>query len=70
MVALTFCHFTALTEYAKCGEVHTCIVHYNETEVKNLFETEVTESQILARSLLKAFTFALAQAKSQSNVSS
>jgi len=42
---------------------HTIFVHYNNTEVKNLFEEEVTENQFLGRTLLKAFTVAATYAK-------
>lgn len=39
------------------------MVFFNETQVKNLHEKEVTESQILGRSLLKGFTLATAEAR-------
>ncbi|KAL1124261.1 hypothetical protein AAG570_002031, partial [Ranatra chinensis] len=48
---------------AKKDCVHTALVHYNDTEVANIYETEVTESQVIGRSLMKCFTFAAAQAK-------
>lgn len=37
---------------------HTIFAHYDPTEVKNIFETPVTESQILGRSLMKSFSVA------------
>lgn len=48
---------------------HTLFVHHIETDVKNLFEEEVTESQIFGRSLLKAFTVAASYAKAKYGVS-
>ncbi|KAL3288344.1 hypothetical protein HHI36_002792 [Cryptolaemus montrouzieri] len=42
---------------------HTVFVHYDQTEVKNLFEEEVTEDQYYGRSLLKTFTVAASYAK-------
>ncbi|XP_075222331.1 mitochondrial ribosomal protein L37 isoform X2 [Lycorma delicatula] len=44
-------------------QVHTAFVHYNETEVKNLFGTSVLETQMLGRTLMKAYAFAVAQAR-------
>lgn len=38
--------------------VHTIFVHYDPVEVKNLTELSVTESQILGRTLIKAYTMA------------
>lgn len=43
---------------------HTLFVHYNNSEVKNIFEDEVTEDQISSRALVKAFTVAASYAKS------
>ncbi|KAF4522968.1 hypothetical protein B566_EDAN009558 [Ephemera danica] len=48
---------------AACGRVHTAIFHFNETKVVNLHEEQVTEEQILGRSLMHVFTVALAEAK-------
>lgn len=48
----------------KFNNVHTAFVHFNKTEVNNLHETPVTKSQILGRSLMKAYAFAVANAKS------
>ncbi|XP_026743157.1 39S ribosomal protein L37, mitochondrial [Trichoplusia ni] len=42
---------------------HTTWLHFNSTEVKNVYETPVTEDQILGRSLTHAFTVASAYAK-------
>lgn len=42
---------------------HTTWLHYNSTEVNNIFETPVTHEQILGRSLTHAFTLASAYAK-------
>lgn len=44
-------------------QIHTAFVHYNETEVQNLYGEKVEESQILGRTLMKAYAFALAQAR-------
>lgn len=55
--------FTALTENASFKHVHTAIIHFNATEVHNLYKTPVLESQTTARSLMKAFTIAAAQAR-------
>lgn len=49
----------------KFNNIHTAFIHYNETEVKNLYELPVTESQILGRSLMKSFAFAVANARSK-----
>lgn len=43
--------------------MHTAIIHFLETEVHNLYKTPVLESQTIARSLMKAFTIAAAQAR-------
>lgn len=42
---------------------HTIFAHYNPEEVKNIYETPVTESQILGRSLLKSFAVAASCAR-------
>ncbi|GJQ76180.1 mRpL37 [Trypoxylus dichotomus] len=42
---------------------HTLFIHYNPEEVKNIYEEEVTETQIHGRSLLKSFTVAASYAK-------
>ncbi|KAJ8946418.1 hypothetical protein NQ314_008900 [Rhamnusium bicolor] len=42
---------------------HTIFMHYDKEEVKNLFEEEVTESQIFGRSLLKSFTVGASYAR-------
>lgn len=49
----------------KFNNIHTAYIYYNETEVKNLYETPVLPSQILGRSLMKSFAFAVANAKSK-----
>lgn len=49
----------------KFNNIHTAYIHYNETEVKNLYETPVVESQIIGRSLMKCYAFAVANAKSK-----
>ncbi|XP_014270739.1 large ribosomal subunit protein mL37 [Halyomorpha halys] len=51
-----------LTSDAKLKKIHTAVVHYNETQVANLFETPVTSDQILGRSLMQAWIFAMSQA--------
>jgi hypothetical protein len=45
------------------------MVHYNEQEVKNIYEQPVEEHQIYGRVLLKAFTAAAAQARHNYGVS-
>jgi len=52
-----------LKEGAKYSNVHTIMIHYNNQEVKNIYETPVEESQIIGRVLLKAYTAAVAQAR-------
>ncbi|XP_026314915.1 39S ribosomal protein L37, mitochondrial [Hyposmocoma kahamanoa] len=42
---------------------HTTWLHYNSTEVNNVYETPVTPTQILGRSLTHAFAVATAYAK-------
>ncbi|XP_050428661.1 39S ribosomal protein L37, mitochondrial [Adelges cooleyi] len=49
----------------KFNNIHTVFVHFDDTEVKNLYETPVVESQILGRSLMKCYAFAVANAKSK-----
>lgn len=49
----------------KFNNVHTAFIYYNETEVKNLYETPVSKSQIFGRSLMKCYAFAIANAKSK-----
>lgn len=49
----------------KYNNVHTAFVYFNETEVNNLYETPVLPSQILGRSLMKSYAFAVANAKSK-----
>jgi large subunit ribosomal protein L37 len=49
----------------KFNNIHTAFIHYNETEVKNLYETPVLQTQIIGRSLMKCYAFAVANAKSK-----
>lgn len=42
---------------------HTTWLHFNSTEVSNIYETPVTPPQILGKSLTHAFTVASAYAK-------
>ncbi|KAF5272436.1 hypothetical protein FQA39_LY07904 [Lamprigera yunnana] len=42
---------------------HTVFVHYNNLEVKNLYEEEVTVAQFLGRSLMKTFVVAATYAR-------
>lgn len=49
----------------KFNNIHTAFIHYNETEVKNLYETPVLQTQILGRSLMKSYAFAVANVKSK-----
>lgn len=48
---------------------HTIILNFSKIETYNLYETEITESQIKARSMVKAFTVAAASARAQYGVS-
>uniref|UniRef100_A0A1B6G2X7 Large ribosomal subunit protein mL37 n=1 Tax=Cuerna arida TaxID=1464854 RepID=A0A1B6G2X7_9HEMI len=48
---------------SKYSQVQTIIVHHNHTEVKNIFDAPVQESQLLGRSLMKAYTMAVTQAR-------
>ncbi|KAJ4435100.1 hypothetical protein ANN_23675, partial [Periplaneta americana] len=43
--------------------IHTAVINYDETQVKNIYETPVTEEQVLGRTLLKSFATAAAQAQ-------
>ena len=43
--------------------MHTIFVYHDKTKVKNLTELETTETQIVARALLKAFTAATSTAR-------
>nr|XP_018906949.1 PREDICTED: 39S ribosomal protein L37, mitochondrial [Bemisia tabaci] len=44
--------------------IHTAFLHFNaDTEVKNLYDEPVTDSQFLSRSLVKSFAIAAAQAR-------
>ncbi|KAG5882912.1 hypothetical protein JTB14_023374 [Gonioctena quinquepunctata] len=47
----------------KKSHPHTLFIHFDREIVKNLFEEEVTESQIFGRSLLKTFTAAASYAR-------
>lgn len=51
------------------NRVHTAFIHYNETEVKNLHDSVVTEDQTVSRSLMKAFAITAAQARQLYGVS-
>ncbi|KAK3929041.1 39S ribosomal protein L37, mitochondrial [Frankliniella fusca] len=42
---------------------HTAFFHYDPSEVKNLYEEPVTESQFLSRTLVKAFAVAASRAQ-------
>ncbi|XP_046402014.1 39S ribosomal protein L37, mitochondrial isoform X2 [Ischnura elegans] len=45
------------------ASLHTVFFHYNETEVKNLYDLPVTEKQFMGRSLVHTFAVAAAQAR-------
>lgn len=69
-ISLDECNIYVKNEFVspiagKFNNIHTAFVHFNETEVKNLYETPVLETQILGRSLLKSYAFAVANAKSK-----
>lgn len=61
--------FSAIKPVFQKIHPHTVFVHYNPTEVKNIYEEEVTDEQFLGRTLMKAFTVAAAYAKQNSGVS-
>ncbi|BES87653.1 Ribosomal protein L37 [Nesidiocoris tenuis] len=48
--------------FQKCN-VHTAIVHLNSTEVANIHDLDINRDQILSRSLMKAYAFAIAEAR-------
>lgn len=66
-VRINFCvrdfHAAVKIQNTPFKYAHTALIHFNETEVKNLHGTAVTEDQIIARSLMKSFTIAAAQAR-------
>lgn len=43
-------------------------MHYNKLQVQNIYEEEVTETQIFGRALLKAFTVAASYARQKFGV--
>lgn len=47
----------------RLSHVHTIFVHFNGTEVSNLYETDVLDTQVEGRSLLKCYAFAVGQAR-------
>jgi len=53
----------SIKEGVKCKKVHTIVVHYNNSEVRNIHGSPVTLPQLLGRSLLKAYTAAVTQAR-------
>ncbi|XP_021942029.1 39S ribosomal protein L37, mitochondrial isoform X2 [Zootermopsis nevadensis] len=53
---------------SKFPYIHTAIFHCNETEVKNIYETPVTEEQVQGRTLLKSFAVAAAHAQQRFGV--
>ncbi|KAI5746187.1 hypothetical protein M8J77_000919 [Diaphorina citri] len=55
--------FFPLHPNASHPHIHTALIHYNDTEVKNSYATPVTDSQVMGRSLIKAFVMAAAQAR-------
>jgi hypothetical protein len=60
--------FIAVLQGSQFPHIHTAVIHYNETEVKNIYETPVTEEQILGRTLLKSFAIAAAYAQQRFGV--
>lgn len=48
---------------------HTIFLHYNKSDVKNIYEEEVTEEQILGRNMVAAFAAAGAYARQLYGVS-
>lgn len=60
--------FAAVNKNARISHPHTIFVHYNKTQVKNIYEEEVTDAQISGRALLKAFTVAASYAKQRFGV--
>lgn len=48
---------------------HTAFFHFDPSEVKNLYEEPVTESQFFSRTLVKAFAVAASRAQQLYGVS-
>lgn len=61
--------FSAIKPRVSVSHPHTTWLHYNSTEVSNIYETPVTPIQIIGRSLTHAFTVASAYAKQIHGVS-
>ncbi|XP_046740405.1 39S ribosomal protein L37, mitochondrial [Diprion similis] len=59
----TLRNFYPIEKNSQWMNVHTIFAHFNPREVKNIYETPVTESQILGRSLLKSFAVGAACAR-------
>lgn len=47
------------------NNVHTAFINFDVTEVQNLYETPVLETQIFGRSLMKSYAFAVANARAK-----
>jgi hypothetical protein len=62
--------FLAILQGSLFPHIHTAFFHYNETEVKNIYDTPVTEEQVLGRTLLKCFAVGAAHAQQRFGVSS
>ncbi|KAF6207959.1 hypothetical protein GE061_016408 [Apolygus lucorum] len=45
------------------SNIHTAIFHFNSTETANIHDLDVSQDQFLSRSLMKAYAFALAEAR-------
>lgn len=61
-------HVFPVLQGSQFPHIHTAVFHYNETEVNNIYETPVTEEQVLGRTLLKAFAVAAAHAQQRFGV--
>lgn len=54
---------------ARLSHAHTIFVHFNGTEVANKYDTDVLDTQVEGRSLLKCYAFAVGQARFKYGVS-
>lgn len=61
--------YLAILNGTSFNHPHTILLHFSPLEVKNLHETQVTESQFKSRALLKTFAVAAASARSKHGVS-
>lgn len=65
---LSLC-FVAISKNVTKRHPHTIFIDFNHEKVGNVFEEQVTEEQIIGRSLLKTFTAAASYARQEFGVS-